>query len=109
MNNRLKELRHYLHLSQKDFGEKISITQNHISSLESGRRALSDRTMKDICNKFGVNEKWLRTGEGEMMIDIVEQLENVDSETKDMLRKILALNSKDKNKIKKIIDAFIID
>lgn len=25
----------------------------------------SDRTIQDICREFGVNEVWLRTGEGE--------------------------------------------
>lgn len=109
MNNRLKELRQYLHLSQKEFGDKISITQNHISSLENGRRTLNDRTIKDICNTFGSSEEWLKNGTGEMMIDLVGQLDDVDPETKDMLRKILALKDEDKDKIKKIIDAFITD
>lgn len=106
MNKRLKELRQYLQLSQNDFAEKLCLTQTHISSLESGRRALNDRTIKDICTMFGVNEKWLRTGQGEMMIDLVGELDNVDNETKDMLRKILALKDEDRDKIKKIIDAF---
>lgn len=106
MNNRLKELRQYLQLSQKDFGDKLLLTQNHISSLESGRRALNDRTIKDICSVFGVSEEWLRTGQGEMMVDLVGELDDVDNETKDMLRKILALKDEDKDKIKKIIDAF---
>ena len=106
MNNRLKELRQNLKLSQKEFGDKVVLTQNHISSLESGRRTLNDRTIKDICNTFGVNEEWLRTGEGEMMVDLVGELEDVDNETKDMLRKILALKDDDKEKIKKIINAF---
>lgn len=109
MNNRLKELRQYLHLSQKEFGERILLTQNHISSLESGRRALNDRTIKDICSTFGASEEWLKNGTGEMMIDLVGQLDEVDPETKDMLRKILALKDEDKDKIKKIINAFLVD
>lgn len=34
--------------------------------IESGSRTLSDRTVKDICREFHVNEYWLRTGKGEM-------------------------------------------
>lgn len=107
MNERLKELRQYLQLSQSEFGKKMLVTQNHVSSLESGRRALSDRTIKTICNTFGANENWIRTGEGEMMVDIINELEDVDDETKDMLRKIQSLSPEDYNKMKKILDTFV--
>lgn len=107
MNERLKQLRQYLQLSQKEFGDKIFITQNHVSSLESGRRTVPERTLKIICSTFGVNEEWLKTGEGEMMVDLVDDLVDVDDETKDMLRKILMLSVDDKNKMKKILDSFL--
>ncbi len=107
MNERLKQLRQYLNLSQNEFGEKIFFTQNHVSSLESGRRSLSDRNINTICNTFGVNEDWLRNGAGEMMIDLVDDLEDIDDETKDMLRKIQMLSAEDKNKMKKILDTFL--
>lgn len=107
MNERLKELRQFLQLSQKEFGEKIFVTQNHMSSLESGRRPLTDRTIKDICNVFGVNEEWIRTGTGDMMVDLVAELDDVDDETKDILRKILMLNTEDRHKMDKILDTFL--
>ena len=64
--NRLKELRKALSLKQGEFAQRISTTQGHISDIENGRKELSDRTIKLICLEFGVNEDWLRTGEGEM-------------------------------------------
>ena len=109
MNERLKELRQYLKLSQEEFGEKIFMTQNHISSLESGRRIPSDRTIKNICTVFGVNEEWLRMGNGEMMIDLVDELEDIDDETKDMLKKLQKLSPDDYAKVKRIIDIFLND
>lgn len=36
--------------------------------MEKGDRVPSDRTITDICREFGVNEKWLRTGDGEPII-----------------------------------------
>lgn len=107
MKERLKELRHYLQLSQLEFGKKILVTQNHISSLESGRKTLTDRTIKEICVAFGVNEAWLKDGNGEMMVDLIAQLDDVDDETKDMLRKYQMLNPEDKHKMGKILDTFL--
>ena len=69
MNIRLKELRNHTGLSQKDFGNKIFLSQDHISSLETSRRTLTNRSIKGICNKFNVNEEWLRFGNGKMFKD----------------------------------------
>lgn len=49
-------------------GDKIKLSQTHISSLENGARDATDRIISDICREFNVNEQWLRTGEGEMFI-----------------------------------------
>ena len=42
------------------------MTTSSISLFESGKATPSDRTVLSICREFGVNEHWLRTGEGEM-------------------------------------------
>ena len=54
-----------LDISNAKFAERAEISQAYVSQLRSGARAPSDRTIKDICREFGVNEVWLRTGEGE--------------------------------------------
>ena len=66
MENRLKLLRKTLGLSQKDFAEKIMLKGNAISMLEQGRSSLTEKNIHLICLTFGVNELWLRTGDGEM-------------------------------------------
>ena len=91
MNERLKNLRISLNLSQEEFGDRIGITsRSHISSLENGKRTLTDRIIKDICREFGVNELWLRTGEGEPTKKLageerfalnVAKIQNTDNET----------------------------
>ncbi len=35
----------------------------------------SARTIKDICEKFSISEKWLLTGEGEMKSEITREAE----------------------------------
>ena len=52
-------------LNQTDFAARISISQQYLSQICNGRKTPSDRTISDICREFGVNEVWLRTGEGE--------------------------------------------
>lgn len=66
MHERIKELRKYLGLTQAEFGEKIAMRQTGVAWLESGGRKITDRVITTICAVFGVDEIWLRTGEGEM-------------------------------------------
>lgn len=66
MQNRIKELRKYLNLTQAAFGEKIAVKPNTITNYETGLRVPSDSVVRSICREFGVSEMWLRTGEGEM-------------------------------------------
>lgn len=66
MHERIKELRKHLGLTQAEFGDKISMRQTGVAWLESGDRKITNRVITTICAVFGVNENWLRTGEGEM-------------------------------------------
>lgn len=69
MNERIKYLRKdMLGLTQEKFAEKIGLKRNTIAMYESGDKIPSDRTIKDICREFEIDEDWLRTGEGEMKI-----------------------------------------
>lgn len=52
--------------SQTAFGEEIGVSRDVINNLEQGRVTPSDLIINMICAKFGVDEHWLRTGEGEM-------------------------------------------
>ena len=66
MNQRIKQLRRSLDLTQQDFAERIGLKQNSIALIESGKRNISNQAVLSICREFNVNETWLRTGEGEM-------------------------------------------
>ena len=72
-SEKLKIIRRELDLKQGDFAERISTTQGHISDIENGRKMLSDRTIKLICLEFGINEEWLRNGQGEMFAKIPQE------------------------------------
>ena len=64
IGNRLKNVREYFSLNQRDFSEKIGISQPGLAMFEKEDRELKNIHIKRICDEFGVNEVWLRTGEG---------------------------------------------
>ena len=66
INSRIAQVVRESGLTKTAFAEKLKLSQSHISRMVSGESAPSERTISDICEKFGVNEAWLRTGEGEM-------------------------------------------
>ena len=71
MNNRIKELRKSLSMSQSDFGKKLGVSRDVINNIEQGRnkKEISEIFIAHICNIFNVNPNWLITGEGEMFVD----------------------------------------
>lgn len=66
MNERIKDLRKSLGLTQLEFGEQVGVKANTIGNYEIGLRTPSDAVIRAICREFNVNENWLRTGDGEM-------------------------------------------
>lgn len=71
VNDNIKELReNILNLSQDSFAQKIGLQRNTISLIENGKRNPSDRTIKDICKTFNVNENWLLTGNGLPILEL---------------------------------------
>lgn len=76
MNERLKELRKALGFkNQQDFADALNIKRGTIANYEIGRNEPIDAVITLICSKFNVNEKWLRTGEGEMFLDLGRERE----------------------------------
>lgn len=66
MKERIRELRKHLNMTMDEFGARIGLSKAAISLIEGGRNGARDQTVFAICREFGVNEHWLRTGEGEM-------------------------------------------
>lgn len=66
---RLQKARKALHVTQVEFGETLGITQSAISAVESGKVKLTDRLAQSIQSNYNINVEWLRTGEGEMLVE----------------------------------------
>lgn len=87
-------------MTQVDFSDRILMSQTHLSSIEMGRKEITELTIRLIYNEFDINEEWLRTGEGDMFLqsfevelsEILGELLVTDSErTKDILIEICKL------------------
>ncbi len=90
MKDRIKELRKALGLTQQEFAERIGSVQNTITGYETGRRIPSNQVITLICKEFNVSEEWLRTGNGEMFIQLSR-----DEEIADFVGKLLSTESDD--------------
>lgn len=66
------------------FGKRLGVSASAISQIENGKVSLTSKMRTSICKEFGVNEEWLRTGEGEMMVPI-DQEEEILGFVKDLL------------------------
>lgn len=69
MNQRIRELRTILGLSQKVFAEKIGLKQNAVSYMEKPFSTVTEQNIKAICSQFSVREEWLRNGIGEVFAE----------------------------------------
>ena len=77
-NSRIKEVRKAKGLSQAAFGAPFGANRDMINNVENGRAAVSDIMVASICRTYDVNEHWLRTGEGEMFVQIARSDEVMD-------------------------------
>lgn len=73
MNERIKEIRKMLDMTQAEFSSKIGLSRNFIAQIETGAKMPSDRTISDICREFCINKEWLLTGEGEPTIEACQE------------------------------------
>ena len=100
-------------LTKTAFADKINVSQSFVSRLASGDKIPSDRTIADICEKFDISEKWLRTGEGPMHIEIDkdEQFDKLcleiqlssDEFIKDIMRKYWGLDESGKEIVRQML------
>lgn len=64
MKDRIKKIRKHFKLTQQEFADRIGLKRNSVANYEIGRNTPMEPIINSICKEFGVNEVWLRTGEG---------------------------------------------
>jgi transcriptional regulator with XRE-family HTH domain len=67
INDRLKEARSSLKLSQKQFASGIHLkSSGYIGDIEIYRHEVNERIIELISSVYGINKIWLKTGKGKM-------------------------------------------
>lgn len=74
INQRVKELRQSLNLSQAKFAKALAMSNGYVAGIELGHNNVNDRIVKLICFTFNVSEDWIRTGQGNMFDEKPNQL-----------------------------------
>ena len=86
-------------LSQREFGERLGVRRDVISNIEYNRVEPKDLLISHICKVYGVNEKWLRTGKGNMqelvspdrLVAALEVVRNIDPDFYSLAKNIASM------------------
>lgn len=70
INERIRELREQLKISQTEFAERLGSGRGIIKNIEEGRTVPKPQLLDLISRVYNVNRDWLETGEGEMFADM---------------------------------------
>lgn len=70
IGERVKTLRKELGLTLEKFGAPLGVQRSALSMIENDKSGIGDRTILLICREYGVSEKWLRDGDGEMFVPV---------------------------------------
>lgn len=75
VNERLKYLRKKCGKTQAEWGKIFGITSSGVADIELGRRNVNDKHLIMLSNwkEKRVNIEWLKTGEGEMFLELPEE------------------------------------
>lgn len=74
LNVVMKELK----LTSNSLAIQANISPSNFRKMLLGEQKITDRTLNLISEKFGINLVWLKTGEGEMLLDNNSMLPNAD-------------------------------
>lgn len=66
MNERIRQIRKELNLTQQEFADSLDTSRNNVAGWETGTRTPSATALALICTRHNVNKDFLFEGKGEM-------------------------------------------
>lgn len=94
LGSRICQRRKELKITQKKLSERINLSRNHISGIETGDKRPSLETLLIICNELGISLDYLVSG------TIYTSIDN------EIINKIKFCSIENKQRISKIVDVF---
>ncbi|WP_206458890.1 helix-turn-helix domain-containing protein [Anaerovorax sp. IOR16] len=116
IGKRLEELIDFLQITKKDFARSIEYSPGNVTDWTKGRYKPSTKALSNIEKVYGVSQKWLLEGEGDMMIDtdfsntdsrINEELGSITDDEIQLIKTYRMLNDKQKGKLEGYLERFI--
>lgn len=117
MHDRIKEIRKDNNVNQEAFAESLGLSRNMVAQVETSKAIFSDRTIRDICRIYNVNEDWLRNGSGEKYVPqsdnqkLLAYINKIAGEEDSSIRRILiriaSLSASDIEIVEQAIDLII--
>ncbi|MDR1587680.1 MAG: helix-turn-helix transcriptional regulator [Treponema sp.] len=106
ISSRLKSIRKFLKLSQKDFSRGIYISQSYYNEIEMGKRKINKRIIELVATKYNANREWIMTGRGDMWSEAppnirVEQMINIFGKLNETFQNYVLLQTKELLKMQK--------
>lgn len=91
MGNRIFIRRKELEITQKDFANRLNISNNHLSNIERGKSAPSFLLFLDICSELKTNTDYIASGALYADIDdeIIQKLKKCSDEHKIIISDII--------------------
>jgi transcriptional regulator with XRE-family HTH domain len=103
INERIREIRSVLGLSQVKFSSVTALSSGYIAGIETGRITINERFIKLVCSSFNVNESWLRYGEGDMFLEALPE----DNRFKNLVSLVKGLPPKYQDFLFEVLDMLI--
>lgn len=114
MGKRVAEIRRTLGISQEAFGARLGMGRSAISKIEKGYNELTEKNIKLICKQFGISERWLLTGKGEMRAEetsfieaVMDSLGDLDPVDQEIIMAYLRLDDRYREAFRAFVMEFI--
>jgi transcriptional regulator with XRE-family HTH domain len=92
INERFREVREILKLSQDDFAALANRTRSEIKNIEYNKTSPKEEVIKSVCSAHSINRVWLETGVGDPL-----QPKDKQAELKAVFADVLSGRPSDKN------------
>ena len=88
VNERIRKIRLVLNMRQTEFSKAICVSNGYTAGIENGYRIANDRIIRLICLTFGVSERWLKTGEGEIFNNSPTENDDLDKNNSEKIEQL---------------------